>query len=204
MPVLVDHGHPWPGRPLPPWPTTTPGEPYQPPQGRGRVRLADDVPLAARGLASEVDGLPLALEQAAAYILAAGDTLAGYVGLFQQRRADMLSRGEPAGYRGTVATTWALAFARLEQSAPGAAGLLRLLAFCAPEAILSRSKIGFVRLTWALSRRQAARMYSLMRPLRIGFRRIRCVSRSVTVMRGTSCRRPGMRWAMPWCGRAVL
>ena len=69
---------------------------------------------------------------------------------------------------------------------------------------LSRSKIGFVRLTWALSRRQAARMYSLMRPLRIGFRRIRWVLRSVTVMRGMSCRRPGMRWAMPWCGRAVL
>ena len=49
-------------------------------------------------------------------------------------------------------------------------------------AVWSRSKIGFVRLTWALSRRQAARMYSLMRPLRTGFRRIRCVSRSVTVM----------------------
>ena len=28
-----------------------------------------------------------------------------------------------------------------------------------------RSEIGFVRLTWALSRRQAARMYSLMRPV---------------------------------------
>ena len=39
-----------------------------------------------------------------------------------------------AGYPGTVATTWALAFTQLEQSAPRAAGLLRLLAFCAPEA----------------------------------------------------------------------
>jgi hypothetical protein len=47
----------------------------------------------------------------------------------------MLGRGEPTGYRGTVATTWAVAFARLERFAPRAAGLLRLLAFCAPEAI---------------------------------------------------------------------
>ena len=35
----------------------------------------------------------------------------------------------------TVATTWRLAFEDLQQAAPGAAGLLRLLAFCAPEAI---------------------------------------------------------------------
>ena len=35
----------------------------------------------------------------------------------------------------TVATTWRLAFEDLNQGAPGAAGLLRLLAFCAPEAV---------------------------------------------------------------------
>jgi hypothetical protein len=52
-----------------------------------------------------------------------------------QRRADLLSRGEPTGYPETVATTWRLAFEDLEHKAPGAAGLLRLLAFCAPEAI---------------------------------------------------------------------
>ena len=48
---------------------------------------------------------------------------------------DMLARGEPTGYGQTVATTWALAFEQLQQAAPGAVGLLRLLAFCAPEAI---------------------------------------------------------------------
>jgi hypothetical protein len=54
---------------------------------------------------------------------------------FRQRRADLLRRGEPTGYSKTVATTWALAFAQLERSALAAAGLLRLLAFCAPEAV---------------------------------------------------------------------
>ena len=80
-------------------------------------------------------GLPLALEQAAAYAQATGNSLAGYLALFHQRRADLLARGPVTGYGGTVATTWALAFGQLQQAAPGAAGLLRLLAFCAPEAV---------------------------------------------------------------------
>ena len=90
---------------------------------------------AAVHLAGELGGLPLALEQGAAYVQATGDSLANYLASFRQRRPDMLGRGKPTGYHGTVVTTWALAFARLEQSTPGAAGLLRLLAFCAPETI---------------------------------------------------------------------
>ncbi len=90
---------------------------------------------AALELAGELGGLPLALEQAAAYVQASGDSLAGYLAAFRRRRADLLGRGEPTGYPGTVATTWRLAFGDLAQAAPGAAGLLRLLAFCAPEAI---------------------------------------------------------------------
>jgi hypothetical protein len=97
-------------------------------------RTGDPDRQAAADLARELDGLPLALEQAAAYILATGGTLAGYLGFLRQRRADMLGRGEPTGYPGTVATTWALAFAQLEQTAPSAVGMLRLLACCAPEA----------------------------------------------------------------------
>jgi hypothetical protein len=34
-----------------------------------------------------------------------------------------------------VATAWTLAFEDPQQATPGAAGLLRLLAFCAPEAV---------------------------------------------------------------------
>ena len=90
---------------------------------------------AAQDLASMLGGLPLALEQAAAYIHATGGTLAGYLALFRHRRAEMLARGEPTGYDKTVASSWALAFDRLEQTEPGAVGLLRLLAFFAPEAI---------------------------------------------------------------------
>ena len=98
-------------------------------------RTGDPDRQAALGLAGELGGLPLALEQAAAYVQASGDSLAGYLASFRQRRADLLGRGEPTGYPETVATTWRLAFEDLQQAAPGAAGLLRLLAFCAPEAI---------------------------------------------------------------------
>jgi hypothetical protein len=98
-------------------------------------RTGDPDGPAALGLAGELGGLPLALEQAAAYVQASGGNLAGYLALFRQRRADMMRRGEPLGYPETVATTWRLAFEDLQQAAPGAAGLLRLLAFCAPGAV---------------------------------------------------------------------
>ena len=113
-------------------------------------RTGDPDRQAALELAGELGGLPLALEQAAAYVQATGDTLAGYLASFRQRRADLLDRGEPTGYPQTVATTWRLTFEELAQAAPGAAGLLRLLAFCAPEAIplrlLLQSRPGLVAL----------------------------------------------------------
>ena len=98
-------------------------------------RTGDPDRVAAGELAVQLGGLPLALEQAAAYMQATGETLAGCLALFRHRRAEMLARGKPTGYSKTVATTWALAFDRLQRIKPGAVGLLRLLAFCAPEAI---------------------------------------------------------------------
>jgi tetratricopeptide repeat protein len=89
---------------------------------------------AARELAFELGGLPLALEQAGAYMQAAGRGTAEYLRLFRARRAELLDRGEPAGYDKRVTTTWALAFAELGQTGP-AAGLLRLVACCAAEDI---------------------------------------------------------------------
>ena len=98
-------------------------------------RTGDPDRQAAGELADVLGGLPLALEQAAAYVQATGNSLVGYLASFRQRRADLLGRGEPTGYPHTVATTWTLAFGDLAQAEPGAAGLLRLLAFCAPEAV---------------------------------------------------------------------
>ena len=65
---------------------------------------------------------------------AAGRGVGEYLGLFRARRAELLDRGDPAGYDKRVTTTWALAFAGLGQAGP-AAGLLRLMACCAAEDI---------------------------------------------------------------------
>ena len=112
-------------------------------------RSGDADEQAATGLAEELGGLPLALEQAGAYVQATGGSLAGYLASFRARQGEMLARGQPADYPGAVATTWSLAFNELERTAPSAAGLLRLLAFCAPEPIplrlLLRPRPGLAR-----------------------------------------------------------
>src|SRR5215468_5037005 len=98
-------------------------------------RAGDPDSQAAAGLAAELGGLPLALEQAAAYIEATGITLAEYLSLFADRRADLLARGADAGHPADVAATLGLALSRLGEEAPAAAGLLWLLAFLAPEPV---------------------------------------------------------------------
>jgi hypothetical protein len=92
---------------------------------------------AAEGLADELGGLPLALEQAGAYIQASAGTLtmAGYLAEYRRRRADLLAQGEASGHRLNVAATLGLALSQLETDAPAAAGLLRLLACLAPEPV---------------------------------------------------------------------
>jgi len=108
-------------------------------------RTGDPGRHAAQELADALGGLPLALEQAGAYMRAAGRGIGEYLGLFRARRAELLGRGDPAGYDKRVTTTWALAFAELGQEGT-AAGLLRLAACCAaediPMSLLLRSRPG--------------------------------------------------------------
>ena len=98
------------------------------------ARTGDADRRSALELAAELGGLPLALEQAGAYMQASGRTVAEYLGLFRARRAELLDKGDPAGYDKRVTTTWSVAFAELGRAGP-AAGLLRLVACCAAEDI---------------------------------------------------------------------
>ena len=86
-------------------------------------------------LAVELGGLPLAMEQAAAYMLEAGMSIARYLELFRDRRAELLRRGRVPGHEAGTAATIGLALTRLETGSPSAAGLLRLLACLAPEPV---------------------------------------------------------------------
>jgi len=86
----------------------------------------------AAELAAELGGLPLALEQAGAYVKAVGRTLADYLTLFRKHRKELLGKGSPLGYPATVATTWDIAFQSLDEAA---ADLMNLLAHLAPDQI---------------------------------------------------------------------
>jgi hypothetical protein len=98
-------------------------------------RTGDADRAAALELAVAVGGLPLALEQAAAYMQATGTALGRYLSLFRDRRGELLARGEAAGHPADVAATVGLGLSRLAGDAPGAVALLRLLAFLAPEPV---------------------------------------------------------------------
>jgi hypothetical protein len=89
---------------------------------------------AAATLAATLGGLPLALEQAGAYVAATGAvTLASYAELFATRALELLRRGQPLGYQHTVATTWSLALQRLHESEPAAVDLRTLASFLGPD-----------------------------------------------------------------------
>jgi tetratricopeptide (TPR) repeat protein len=91
----------------------------------------------AQAIVQVMDGLPLALDQAGAYIDETGCGLAGYLTRYQQHRKDLLkARGEyTSDHPEPVATTWSLSFVNVERANPAAADLLRFYAFLAPDAI---------------------------------------------------------------------
>jgi hypothetical protein len=77
---------------------------------------------AADELAEQLGDLPLALEQAASYIdQTPGMGLDDYLRLFRHRRDEVLTRGQPTAYHGTVDTTWRLSFDRVATASPAAA-----------------------------------------------------------------------------------
>lgn len=90
---------------------------------------------AADKLAAQLGDLPLALEQAAAYIETTSKPLAEYLALFQRSKAELLGRNRPANYPDTVATTWEISFQEVEKESAAAAGLMNLCAFLAPDDI---------------------------------------------------------------------
>jgi tetratricopeptide (TPR) repeat protein len=99
----------------------------------GREPAADDSETAGH-LAQRVDGLPLALEQAAAFIVRHRMRLADYLQAWEGERQRVLQWFDPhvMRYPASVAVTWQHTF---QQLTPTAAALLRLTAFLAPDPI---------------------------------------------------------------------
>jgi tetratricopeptide (TPR) repeat protein len=90
----------------------------------------------AAALAETLGYLPLALEQAGAYMEERAASFVRYLHLYRDRgSAKLLAQHGPRDYAGTVATTWRLSFDQVRKASPAAAELLELCAFLTPEAI---------------------------------------------------------------------
>lgn len=92
-------------------------------------------------IAHELGNLPLALNQAGAYLAATRTSLTGYFSLYKRYRSDLLKEQRDGNYSASVATTWNLSFDEVEKRNPAAAELLRACAMMAfdviPEEILT-------------------------------------------------------------------
>lgn len=94
----------------------------------------------ALALCRLLGALPLALEQAAAYIQETGCGLAGYRKVYELSRKDLLQTKVQykrlyTDYSESVATTWLVSFQRVEQQSAVASDLLKLFAYLAPDSI---------------------------------------------------------------------
>ena len=130
----------------------------------GREECASSERAAAAALAEALGCLPLALEQAAAYVAETAASFEAYLRAFEKRRLAVLERSGEFVSRETVAVTWAPNFAAVERASPESAEVLRLCAFLAPDAIpfalfanFADDELGMVELLRPLTR------YSLVR-----------------------------------------
>jgi len=101
----------------------------------GRTGATD--PAALDELAELLGDLPLALEEAAAYLEETGVGLAEYLELVRDRARDLFGLDQPPddeqGDQRRVATVWSLSLERVHREAPAAEALLNLCAFLAPD-----------------------------------------------------------------------
>jgi tetratricopeptide (TPR) repeat protein len=104
---------------------------------RKRLSLTDADEPAAAAVAQMLGHLPLALEQAAAYMEQTRVSCRRYVALLADHGGALLGKGAPVllDYHHTVATTWSVALRQIRADRPGATELLELCAFLAPDAI---------------------------------------------------------------------
>lgn len=95
---------------------------------RTGYKLQNQEKLAAAELARELGFLPLALEQAAAFIRQRQMPVSVHLRSLRQRPAEILGkyRTSLGPYRESVAKTWDLIFAKLEEESPPAADFLHL------------------------------------------------------------------------------
>jgi tetratricopeptide (TPR) repeat protein len=90
----------------------------------------------AKEISTQLQGLPLALDQAGSYIEETRCGLSDYLSLYRKHAPDLLRRrGLTFDHPDPVATTWVLSFENIEKANLAAAELLRFCAFLYPDGI---------------------------------------------------------------------
>ena len=97
------------------------------------LRHVPDLDLAdAKKVADALGHLPLAVEQASAWLEQTGMTAQAYVAELTTQATRILALNQPPDYQTPVVATWNLSFERLKERSPAAVRLLQLLAFFSP------------------------------------------------------------------------
>ena len=86
-------------------------------------------------LSKELGGLPLALDQAGAFIEETRLSVSEYAALYASEKASLLEERGTLGEHKSVTVTFSLAFQKVADNNAAAADLIRLCAFLAPDAI---------------------------------------------------------------------
>lgn len=86
-------------------------------------------------LADTLDDLPLALEQASAYIIKTGISIDDYLKRFKKYRQQIIREGMPLDYNFTIATTWEMSFEEIKKKNPKALDFIYLCSVLSPDKI---------------------------------------------------------------------
>ena len=100
-----------------------------------RTRLPDLEQATGEAIAEELGRLPLALEQAAAYMKRAQEPSEEYLELLRSRAADLFARGRVSSRTDTIATVWNVSLDRAAAENPAAVQLLEICSYLAPEPV---------------------------------------------------------------------
>jgi hypothetical protein len=142
-------------------------------------RLAAITDQQADRLADLLGDLPLAIEQAAAYLRTTGLPIDDYLTLLHTRIGDLADRGSVAGRQETLATLWQLSYQRVTTARPAAMQLLHLCAWLAPENIRSSCAYRPYRgETMAINRISQCHSSSSFRSLSAHISRLVCTRRA--------------------------
>lgn len=99
-------------------------------------RARPDDTISAKRLAELLGYLPLALEEAVAYIESTGRSVAGYIDLFEKHHDALMSTtAPPYDYNQTLRTTLEVSLSKVREEQPDAAVLLNHLAYLAPDEV---------------------------------------------------------------------